>query len=546
MPTIEPVHDPEPLPQRPGAAPWWAALVPLSLLLLSLLGLLATVIVADRRARGAWGEISELATPAGTLVNELQTDLAREMAGRRGFLLTGTATFRQRLRAAQFREEVQLRRLAELAPRLGPEVEGRLGAVRGLVAQWRSLGPISEGQHASAAALADATAREQQLFEETLLGVSRLQQAIGAAARERRAVVRQVDRTEREVAIALIGVAILAAALYVRFARQLRSLAEREAAAAALSGRRRAELERVMADMQRMAEDKTRFIRGVTHDLKNPLSAMDAYAELLQLGVRGPLSEAQAQTVSRMRGSARAMLAIIEDLLELSRADTGQLRVSPVPTEVGPVLEDLIGAQRAVAETRGLALHLDLPDPLPPSGRTSAACGRSSTTCSPTRSSTPRAAAASPCAPPPGMPDPARRAASGSSSRWRTRARACPPRSRSTSSRSSTGSTAAVKEPASGSPSAAASPTCSAATSRSTARPARVPASVSGCRSCASRRSPPTRPDSPPRPDHAAPRRVANRRTRTVDGARPPRHLPWLCPMRSWLSAARASTTSRT
>src|SRR5690606_20735679 len=113
------------------------------------------------------------------------------------------------------------------------------------------------------------------------------------------------------LALALIAIAAASSVVWLRNRLQVRA---REA----LESRER---------ITRLMESKARLIRGFGHDVKNPLGAADAYAALLEMGVKGPLTEAQLEVVSPMRRSMQAALQTVNDLVELSRAETGRLDV---------------------------------------------------------------------------------------------------------------------------------------------------------------------------------------------------------------------------
>jgi PAS domain S-box-containing protein len=134
-------------------------------------------------------------------------------------------------------------------------------------------------------------------------------------------------------------------------------LLERERAARAESERRREELERV-------TESRTRLMRGFSHDVKNPLGAADGYAELLEEGVMGELSEAQLDSVRRIRRCIRSSLRLIHDLLEVARAETGQVVLEPVETDVARVAREIAEDFRAQAEAVGSRLEVRASEPL--------------------------------------------------------------------------------------------------------------------------------------------------------------------------------------
>ena len=112
-------------------------------------------------------------------------------------------------------------------------------------------------------------------------------------------------------------------------------------------------------------ESRRRLLRGFTHDVKNPLGAADGFLALLAEGVRGELSPAQQESVGRARRSIRSALDLIGHLLELARAEAGQLEIRRVGTDVRELASELVEEFRAQAEAKRLALALEQPPELP-------------------------------------------------------------------------------------------------------------------------------------------------------------------------------------
>jgi signal transduction histidine kinase len=74
-------------------------------------------------------------------------------------------------------------------------------------------------------------------------------------------------------------------------------------------------------ELQRANATKEEFLAMMSHELRTPLNAIGGYAELLQLGVRGPVTEAQAEDLARIRRNKDHLLSIIGDMLSVSRSD---------------------------------------------------------------------------------------------------------------------------------------------------------------------------------------------------------------------------------
>ncbi|HVX38289.1 MAG TPA: PAS domain-containing sensor histidine kinase [Gemmatimonadaceae bacterium] len=105
-----------------------------------------------------------------------------------------------------------------------------------------------------------------------------------------------------------------------------------------LTDRKRAD-ERAMSDARRIAaveassKVKSEFLATLSHELRTPLNAVGGYAELLELGVAGPVTDRQREYLGRIRDSQHHLLRLINDLLNYSRIEAGHVHydIGPVP-----------------------------------------------------------------------------------------------------------------------------------------------------------------------------------------------------------------------
>ena len=89
---------------------------------------------------------------------------------------------------------------------------------------------------------------------------------------------------------------------------------------------------------------KMRFLSMVSHDLRTPLGAVSGYADLLLLGVRGEVNDAQAQDLRRIKEASYFLLGLLDDILTFARAEAGALTVSPQNV----VVEDVLARAEAI------------------------------------------------------------------------------------------------------------------------------------------------------------------------------------------------------
>lgn len=145
---------------------------------------------------------------------------------------------------------------------------------------------------------------------------------------------------------------------------ELASLAVRRIQLLEESETRREESETRREELERVTESRARLMRGFSHDVKNPLGAADGYAQILADGVVGELSQRQLESVEGIRRSIHASLGLIEDLLELARAEAGQITLELTRTDVAAVAREAARDFRGPATEAGLALDIDAPQTL--------------------------------------------------------------------------------------------------------------------------------------------------------------------------------------
>ena len=104
---------------------------------------------------------------------------------------------------------------------------------------------------------------------------------------------------------------------------------------------------------------KTEFLAMMSHELRTPLSAIAGYAEILELGIRGDLNDAQRVDVGRIRANQTHLLRIINDILDLSHVESGQLMIEPRPVSVADVISDVEPIVRTLVDERTLRYRVE-------------------------------------------------------------------------------------------------------------------------------------------------------------------------------------------
>ncbi len=101
----------------------------------------------------------------------------------------------------------------------------------------------------------------------------------------------------------------------------------------------------------------------MSHELRTPLNSIIGFTGILLQELAGPLNDEQRKQLGMVQGSARHLLALINDVLDLSKIEAGELRVSHEPFAVDAVVRRVIASVAPLAEKKGLALRLEAPEP---------------------------------------------------------------------------------------------------------------------------------------------------------------------------------------
>ena len=118
--------------------------------------------------------------------------------------------------------------------------------------------------------------------------------------------------------------------------------------------------------LQEIDSTKSDFVSSISHELRTPLTSIVGYVEMLEDGDAGPLNEDQLQMVDVVSRNSHRLLALIEDLLTLSRIESGSFRASLAPVELGPIIDNCRLALRPQMGERNISFESDLSDDLLP------------------------------------------------------------------------------------------------------------------------------------------------------------------------------------
>ncbi|MGK5002918.1 hybrid sensor histidine kinase/response regulator [Janthinobacterium sp. LB2P70] len=115
-----------------------------------------------------------------------------------------------------------------------------------------------------------------------------------------------------------------------------------------------------LAEASRM---KSAFIANMSHELRTPLNAIIGFTGALLMKLPGPLTSDQDKQLNTIRASARHLLSLINDILDVAKIEAGKLTLSIEPVHCQELMADVADTLRPLAQQKGLALELELGEP---------------------------------------------------------------------------------------------------------------------------------------------------------------------------------------
>jgi len=359
--------------------PHWLAYVP------ALVVLILAVLFLVLRAR------SEATTQAVNHSNQVMTEVDRLLVAlvsaesrQRGYLITGDTAYLQRSLDATGEVRRHLRHLRVLTADQ-PDQQRRLDELeRWSEAKLEELAStlhIRDSLGVEAAVEEVRTDRGQGLMTRVRAIVEEIQRGEAELLAERTAAGASEQR--RAILVLVLG-SLLAAAVSYLISRQISAAAETQAAQARILQQQNrrfgeqaeilrqqkkqleetaAQLEASNASLQRtnqelirvsveadvarqLAEEanqaKSQFLATMSHELRTPLNAIGGYAELLDMGIHGPVTEEQHQALQRVQVAQRHLLGLINDLLNYAKVEAGRVEYKLTEVDVPAVAEEVL------------------------------------------------------------------------------------------------------------------------------------------------------------------------------------------------------------
>ena len=108
---------------------------------------------------------------------------------------------------------------------------------------------------------------------------------------------------------------------------------------------------------------KSEFLAVMSHELRTPLNAIGGYAQLLELGIRGPVTDQQRADLDRIKKSQAYLLSLINDVLNFAKIESGHLKVELAPFPLYEVVEGMRDFVQPQLRERGLGFMIERGEP---------------------------------------------------------------------------------------------------------------------------------------------------------------------------------------
>jgi len=113
--------------------------------------------------------------------------------------------------------------------------------------------------------------------------------------------------------------------------------------------------------LEKAIQVKDRFLESMSHELRTPLNAIIGFTGTLLMKLPGPLTTDQAEQLTTIQTSARQLLMLINDLLDLAKVESGKVELKLGPVYCQDVLDEVSNTLRPLAQAKGLRLELRVP-----------------------------------------------------------------------------------------------------------------------------------------------------------------------------------------
>jgi len=126
-----------------------------------------------------------------------------------------------------------------------------------------------------------------------------------------------------------------------------------------------AEAQAARAAAEQASELKTQFLANMSHELRTPLNSIINFTRILSSGLRGPVTSEQRDYLTRVRQSGEHLLGLINDILDLSKIESGRMELYIEPVQVATLIQGVIATTAGLIKGKAIELCQELAPTLP-------------------------------------------------------------------------------------------------------------------------------------------------------------------------------------
>lgn len=316
--------------------------MPLVVVIVSLAVLVAAPILVGARLRHIRRSVSDVVDQSRDLTSDIEAALAREVIDAGADYAASSDSAAQQYAAAVRDEHRRAVALGPLVETLGPDMLEPFAEYREATARWHE--DVDRSGRFAPLRASNATVRREAAAQ-ALDAALRLDAML---ARDRTAMLERAHTLEEAdvlLPVALVPIALLGCILALRAGRRTAMLAE--------------EAERGRSELRRVLEERAAMMRGITHDLKNPLGAALGFIDLIRDDQLAPAERQNA--LGRVRRLLRASLDTVSGMLDLARSDVGAVDFIRVPVDLVALARACVEDDAETARRRGQTLTVAEP-----------------------------------------------------------------------------------------------------------------------------------------------------------------------------------------
>ncbi|MDQ3367011.1 MAG: HAMP domain-containing histidine kinase [Myxococcota bacterium] len=126
-----------------------------------------------------------------------------------------------------------------------------------------------------------------------------------------------------------------------------------------------ADLERRTAQLIRAATQRSQFVASMTHELRTPIHGVQGLSDVIAAGVYGPVTDKQKEACASIKRSAQSLLGLVDDVLQLTRAEAGKIDARPAMVNLTELVERVTASVWYMVGTKNLRLETAVEPNLP-------------------------------------------------------------------------------------------------------------------------------------------------------------------------------------